>query len=163
MAGTQGRHRVKRQEELLTGGAREGGRWESGRIVSDRRRRAGCSVTHTWHWWHSFWFLVDSTRSTLLKKTIQRCLGSSPFFFFLHHRWHGSCWIATWMVVAASVYCSAFGPVLPKTNRVSWSKENPLPSPAPRIPLVLQLLLPLVAPLPQLFSLLFPLLSLGTS
>ena len=44
----KGWHHMFRQEELLTGGGREGGTWLSWRIVSNRRQRASCNSTHTY-------------------------------------------------------------------------------------------------------------------
>jgi len=45
-----GWHQVTRPEGLLTGGGREGRRRWSWRVISNRRRWASCSFTHSWPW-----------------------------------------------------------------------------------------------------------------
>ena len=57
------------QARCVTGGGRRGERWESWRIVSNRRQRASCNFMHTGCWWHRFWFRLE--------KTIQWCLGNT--------------------------------------------------------------------------------------
>ena len=56
----RGWHQVNRQEELLTGVGRGGGRWWSWRVVSDWRWRARCNVTHAWCLWHAHLHLWKS-------------------------------------------------------------------------------------------------------
>ena len=58
-----------------------GGRWQSWRIVNNRRRRASCNFTHAWCWWH--WFLAGFNSIFPLRKTVQWCLGSSSFFLII--------------------------------------------------------------------------------
>ena len=48
-----------------------GGRQQSWRIVSDRTQRASCNFTHTWRWWHRFWFLDGFNSIYPLEKTTQ--------------------------------------------------------------------------------------------
>ena len=71
------------QEELLTGGGRGDGRWESCETVSSRRWKASCNFTHTWSWRHRFWFLARFHSIYPLEKTIQWCLGDISGFS--HH------------------------------------------------------------------------------
>ena len=64
------------QEELLPGGKRGGGRWQSWRIISNWRWRASCDFTHTWYWCHRFWFLARFNSiyiDTILLSSIHYC------------------------------------------------------------------------------------------
>ena len=47
---------MNRQEQLLAGGGRRGGRWQSWRMISNRRWRASYNFTHTWCWELRFCF-----------------------------------------------------------------------------------------------------------
>lgn len=160
MAGTRGRHRVKRQEVLLTGGAREGG---DGRAEGSPAIDGGqAAATHAWRWWHSFWFLVDSTLFTLWKKQSSDVLVVALFFPFLHHRWHGSCWIARSNGLAVAVLFLLV-PCFQKANRASWNKENPYHLPMPWILPWFFSCSSSCCSTPSIIFTLFPLLSLGTS
>ena len=82
-----GWHQLNRQEELLTGGGRGGGRWSSWRIVGNRIRKTGCSVTHAWGLWHKFWFHAKpGAHSHLWKFTSWRVVCRR-----LLYRYSGSC------------------------------------------------------------------------
>ena len=66
--------------ELPTGGGGRGGRWWSWKVISNRRQRASCNLTHTWPWWHRFWFLAWFNSTYPLEEMTQWCRGSSFFF-----------------------------------------------------------------------------------
>ena len=61
------------KEELLMGGGRGGRRWQSWRIVNDRRWAASCNFTLTWGWWNA--------RSYLWKFAIWRSVGREGLLY----------------------------------------------------------------------------------
>ena len=72
-----GWHQVNRQEELVTGGGRGGGGWQSWRIDSNRGQRS-CSFTHTWSCLHLWKFATRRLACRGLAMFILHCCRTFP-------------------------------------------------------------------------------------
>ena len=99
--------------------------------------KASCNFAHTWHWWHRFCSLPDSTLSTLLRKISDYVLVRALFLTadgtVALDGTLSSCW-----KLGAPFYSWV---LCTKTNSPPQTKKVPLPFPALWLSSALQLLL----------------------
>ena len=139
----RGWHWVNRQEKILTGGERRGGRWKNWRIINNKRWNASWNFIHASCWWHKFWFLAEFHSIYSLKKVTQLCLSSNSFF--PSHRWQGSTRLySEWML---QHFCTILysGTIPQKLKLFPQIRKTPLLFPASWISLCQVLFLPPVS------------------
>ena len=119
----RGWHQVNRQEVLLTGVGRGGGRWWSwGLSAIGDGEHAATSLMPDDDGTGSG-SLLDSILSTFLKK-LSSDIWVVALFFSSRTAWW--CWIAFWTAATTFLCCSMFGSWASKTHSASSYKENPL-------------------------------------
>ena len=88
----RGWHQETRPEELLTGGGRGGGRWYSGRVVSNWRWRARCTVTHAWCLWNAHLHLGKSaTWRFVCRGPTELQIDSEVWYLLCHYLFFKQC------------------------------------------------------------------------